>query len=95
MMKNLDITNCMGQFHSYEVILDGEMKVRFKYCVSQKMSHFSAEHGAITYEKAQGTAQKGLTAGLKGWWGWVGSKEGGVAGGQETFLISEEPRDPQ
>ena len=36
-------------------------------CESKKMSISSAEHGAVTHEEALGTAQKGLTVGLKGW----------------------------
>ena len=36
------------------------------------MSHTSAEHGAVTHKKALGTAQKGLTVGLEGWWGLLG-----------------------
>ena len=51
----------------------------------KKISHSSAEHGAVTHGEALGTARKGLTAGLEGCWGWWGGEKGGeVAGGRET-----------
>ena len=42
-------------------------------CESKKMSHYSAEQGTDTHEKALGTEQKGLKVCFEGWWdvGWV------------------------
>ena len=51
-------------------------------CESKKMSHSSAEHGAVAHEEALGASWKGLTAGLEGWW-W--SKGIEIAGGPETY----------
>ena len=34
----------------------------------KKMSHSSAEHGAVTHEEVTGTVLKSIQAVLEGWW---------------------------
>ena len=47
-------------------------------CELKKMTHFSAEHGAVTHEKSLETVQEGLSASFEGWWGLLGAKRPAV-----------------
>ena len=75
-------TNAHSKNASVISITRGSWAAEEEFGEPRKMSHSSAEHGAATHEEALGTARKGLTAGLEGWW----RKGGGGCLG---------PRDPQ